>query len=118
MIKSHKSIMQQQAYTLITKQNPFLRFIYPLLLGNLLEWYAKIPVMICWLLLVASIFVLTWLSRCNLRARFRFRHYSGISIYSLLASMGMLLVYYHDPHNDPTFIGKLNSPASIFTATI
>jgi competence protein ComEC len=110
--------MQQQAYTLITKQNPFLRFIYPLLLGILLEWYAKLPAILCWLLLVASILLLTYLSRCSLKTRFQFRHYSGISIYSLLFGLGMLLVFYHDQRNDPAFFSNLNKPNSIFTATL
>lgn len=86
------------------KESPFLRLLFPLITGILLQWYLSIPVVPCWIAITATSAGLLFLHPIPTHLRFRLRSITGILINVLIILCGIIITWYHHPDHSSNAI--------------
>ena len=100
------------------KKAPFIRIVIPFIAGIICAWYLPLPPVIGWTALVVSLFTLSIISVASLSQQFRYRHYSGLCLHTLLFATGLLLLYYKNSSHQPGWINKHYIKGSTILATL
>lgn len=100
------------------KEAPFLRFIPPLIIGILIQWYGTLPISTAWITIIACSTGLLLFSRLPLSTKFRFRSTNGILLNGLLLATGWLLVYYKDIRHQQQWFPSYYTNGDTILATI
>src|SRR5215218_6131295 len=97
---------------------PFVRLLAALSGGVVLQWYLQGFLPVLGILFGVSAFLLFGYAFLPIRWRFRLRVLSGISLFSLLAATGGLLVHFHTAVNNQRWFGHSYRPGSAVLVTI
>jgi len=100
------------------KRAPFLRLIFPLILGITLQLYTPLSPVICWVTGCACIPVLWLLFRLPLSARFRYGWISGILLHVIIVCIGCLLTYYSDIRRNPRYFANALQSTDLLLVTV
>lgn len=92
------------------KRSPFLRLLFPLMAGIILQWYLQLSSKIWWYVLVLSSLAFILFFLLPVFKRFRLSLLSGISGGLIFLSLGILLTGYHNIKNDRGWFGKTYFP--------
>src|SRR5689334_3968086 len=88
------------------RRAPFIRFLFPLMAGIIIQWYWQIPAKISWLIFLSALLASFALFFPDVRVRFRLAIANGIVILVLFVSLGCLLTRFRDIRNNTTWYGK------------
>ncbi len=88
------------------KESPFLRLLFPLILGVLFQFYLPLSVFLIGCLMLFSIAILLTFNFTSLFAVFRFHWLSGVAVNFTLFFLGCFLTENKDIQLEPDFIGK------------
>lgn len=110
--------MQLFNSVLFWKEAPFIRLIVPFLVGVLLQWYGHTNAITGWVLMTGSCIALFVFSFSGLSVQFSFQWINGCSLYTLIASVGMLITYHNDIRYHPKWVNKYYSVGNTIKASI
>ena len=92
-----------------------LRFLLPLMLGIIFQWYVAVPVIFLWItLLLSSATALVFSKKGLFKKAFIF----GIACQFLFISIGAVTVWLSDISHHPSFITKQYTDSAIIVATL
>src|SRR6266498_4373788 len=92
-------------YIPIWKKIPFLRFLLPLIIGIMVQWYLQMPVQILWLSFGLSVLLLPISFLFSNYHRYKLGIANGIAITIIFITLGTLLVWYKDIRHNPAWYG-------------
>ena len=99
----------------IWTEAPVLRFLLPLMLGIVLQWYVPINIGFLWMILLVSFLgSLIFSKKGLLKKAFIF----GISCQLMFMSIGAVVVWLNDTTHQPNFISKKYADSAIVVATL
>jgi len=91
----------------IWKSAPFIRFLAPLMVGIILQWYCQFSRQILWYGFAVSILVSFVSFLLSGFLRFRLFAVTGSGIVVIFASLGSLLAWYKDIRHDKNLVGNI-----------
>jgi competence protein ComEC len=100
------------------KSSPFVRLLLPIVLGIILQWYIKIPLLINTIILsilLLSLFLFNFLS---IEKRFKYQWIQGLFINGIVVCLGIFLCWQKDIRNNKNWFGKYYNDSSALVVKI
>lgn len=99
------------------KKNPFIRLLFPLIAGIIVQWSAQINEKVLWLIVVVCAVVVTAFFFIPLIKRYSLAFLTGLATCILFFCFGSLLVWYKDiRHNENWFGNHYNGQNTLIVA--
>jgi len=90
----------------VWKKAPFIRFLFPLIAGIVLQWNLQIPPGILWFILVTSSITTITFFLIPFFERYKLSALSGLAVTLLFIALGGLLSWYKNITHDKNWFGK------------
>jgi competence protein ComEC len=88
------------------KSSPFVRFILPLVLGIIFQWYIKVPLVINAICIASLIIILFLFNLLSIEKRYKFQWLQGLLINAIIFCIAIFLCWQKDIRNDSNWFGK------------
>jgi competence protein ComEC len=102
----------------IWKSAPFIRFLAPLMVGIVLQWYCQFSLQIVWYAFAFSTLITFVSFLLSGFARFRLSVVTGLGIVIIFISLGTLLVRYKDIRHDKNWLGNIYHRGDLVLAVL
>src|SRR5438067_2642211 len=102
----------------IWKSAPFIRFLVPLMVGIVLQWYCQFSHQVVWYAFAFSMLVAFVSFLLSGFTRFRLSAATGSCIMIIFCSLGSLLVWYKDIRHDKNWLGNIYHPGDLVMAVL
>ena len=90
----------------VWKKAPFIRYLFPLIAGIVLQWNLQIPPGILWFILVTSSITTITFFLIPFFERYKLSALSGLAVTLLFIALGGLLSWYKNIQHDKYWFGK------------
>jgi len=90
----------------VWKKAPFIRYLFPLIAGIVLQWNLQIPPGILWFILVTSSITTITFFLIPFFERYKLSALSGLAVTLLFIALGGLLSWYKNIQHDKNWFGK------------
>ena len=90
----------------VWKKAPFIRYLFPLIAGIVLQWNLQIPPGILWIILVTSSITTITFFLIPFFERYKLSALSGLAVTLLFIALGGLLSWYKNIQHDKNWFGK------------
>ena len=100
------------------RRAPFVRMIFPLAIGIVIELYTPLLPEVCWAVCCGCIPLLWLLSRLPLWARFTYGWINGVLLCLLITGAGSLLAHYTDIRNDQHYFARSLEETDVLLVTV
>ncbi|HRO69647.1 MAG TPA: hypothetical protein PK951_04680, partial [Chitinophagaceae bacterium] len=108
--------MSREIY--IWKKAPFIRILFPLINGIMLQWYAPLSRVTWFTILAIGILLIISFSSFSVFQKFRYKILGGIATLISFTALGALLVWFQDIRNSDHALAKKQPEHSTFIATL
>lgn len=108
--------MSREIY--IWKKAPFIRILFPLINGIMLQWYAPLSRVTWFTILAIGILLIISFSSFSIFQKFRYKILGGIATLISFTALGALLVWFQDIRNSDDALAKKQPEHSTFIATL
>jgi competence protein ComEC len=102
----------------IWKEAPFLRLIVPLMCGIIAQWYLQVSITVSSAVFAASLVLYLVFQLNKSFIQFKLYWLNGIIINTLLFTVGLISLYYHDISHQQKWIGNYYKKGDAVVATL
>ena len=106
------------AQNYLWKKAPFLRLLFPLMLGILLQWYLSFSLKTIVFTAAVPVLILLSATFLPLAAKYKWRAFSGFAVTTLIIITGAVLVWVNDVRHQQDWLGNKKYNEAYLLATI
>jgi competence protein ComEC len=88
------------------KSSPFVRFLLPLVLGVISQWYLKVPFQINFICIIFFIIIFFGFNFLSIEKRYEFQWMQGLLINAIIFCIAIFLCWQKDIRNNENWFGK------------
>jgi competence protein ComEC len=88
------------------KSSPFVRFLLPLVLGIILQWYVQIPFFVNAILVSILLFFLSLFNFLSIERRYKFQWIQGLIINGIIVCIAIFICWRKDIRNNENWFGN------------
>ncbi len=108
--------MSEEIY--IWKKAPFIRILFPLVIGIMLQWYAPLSRCTWFIILATGVLLIISFSYFPVFQKFRYRILGGTATLISFTALGALLVWFQDIRNSDHALAKQQAENATLIATL
>jgi competence protein ComEC len=102
----------------VWKTSPFIRLLFPLSLGVILQWYFKIDIVLSISLLAFFVIIYTLFYLTPLSFRYKFKVTQGIILHAILVCFGLIITWQQDVRHSKNWYGNYTNDNSLIIVKI